>query len=83
MGIFLNGRLFVCGLSEKSFIILTVAIVVLWVADKFKFKGISIRDWVLEKPIVIQWCLILGSILVILLFGIYGNQTNSFIYSVF
>lgn len=80
--IFWNGELYNCGLDSKNFGLMVFSIVLLFIADIFKKKNISLRN-ILQKQD--SWCLsviIAFSVSAILLFGIWGpgyNEAN-FIY---
>lgn len=77
-----NGELFSLGLNKKEFLFMIFSIIVLMVADFIKWKGYSIRKWVYKRKIWFRWAFYLISILVVLVFGIWGPAFNesAFIY---
>ena len=80
--ILFDGSLYGCGLNSKEFWFMILCIVVLFIADYQKKKGIIIRDVIKKQD---GWCQILVisvAISVILIFGIWGSNYSdaSFIY---
>ena len=75
-------KVYELGLNEKNFWLLIICIVILIFSDYVKYHGGDIRKWILERPIVFREIIIAASILIILVFGIWGNSYNasSFIY---
>lgn len=70
------------GLNEKNFRLLIQAVIVLAIADIFKYKNVSVSQWVLKQNWLFRVLLISLSTILILLVGIWGNAYNasSFIY---
>lgn len=81
-GIFSEGKIFECGLNRANFILLIIAIVVLMIADICKVNKIELRKVILARKLPVRSLIIAGAILVVLVFGIWGNayNANSFIY---
>ena len=77
-----NGTLYECGLSQKNFMLMLLCILILLFADFCKYKKIKIRNIIMKQNAVCQILIISGSILAILLFGIYGleHDAANFIY---
>lgn len=77
-----NGTLYDFGLSKLNFIVLGVALVILFFADICKYRGIAVRRKILESNIVIRWTVTITAILGILVFGIWGSgySATNFIY---
>lgn len=77
-----NGALFDLGLNKQNFIVLMISLVILFVSDICKYKGIKLREIILDANIVIRWTIIILGILGILIFGIWGSgySATNFIY---
>ena len=77
-----NGTLYDFGLSKPNFVVLGVALVILFFADICKYHGIVVRRKILESNIVIRWTVTITAILGILVFGIWGSgySATNFIY---
>lgn len=82
LGILFDGSLYSCGLDQKNFSFMIICIAILIVADFCKYKKIKIRNIIMKQNAVCQIFVISGSVLVILLFGIYGlaHDAVNFIY---
>jgi hypothetical protein len=80
--ILFNGSLYNCGLNAKNFWLMIYGLVVLVIADYFKHKGISIRQWIIGQDYWFRWIFISLAIVIILTFGIWGPNYNAsnFIY---
>ena len=80
--ILMDGSLYGCGLSSKSFWLMMMSIFVLFIADVFKRKGIRIREVIAEQD---YWCrcfVMISAICFILVCGIWGSgyDAGGFIY---
>ncbi len=77
-----NGSLYDFGLNQQNFMVLFLAILVLLVADIAKYRGIKVREIVLNWNIVFRWGFLLLSVMSILIFGVWGSgyQETNFIY---
>ena len=77
-----NGDIYKCGLDSKNFSIMVICILILFVVDFMKKRGISIRAMFLQQDIWFQSVAIAVVINLIMLFGIWGPGYNeaSFIY---
>ena len=71
------------GLSGANFILLAMSIAVLLVSDYYKLKKISIYQIINRQKIGIRWGVYLFAILFIIVFGVYGENTGTFIYFAF
>lgn len=80
--ILFDGSLYSCGLDEKNFVLMLYSILLLFIADFFKYKGICLRKLVMKQEWWFRILLMSGSILLILLVGIWGSAYNEagFIY---
>lgn len=74
--------LFQCGLDRKNFQLLLLAIGVLMAADYGKYRGICIREKILEQDFWFRWLVFAGGALFVLIFGVWGGtyDAQSFIY---
>ena len=77
-----NGNLYDFGLSKPNFVVLVVALAILFMADICKYQGIKVRRVVLNLNIMIRWTIIITGILSVLIFGIWGSgySATNFIY---
>ncbi|MBR2527358.1 MAG: MBOAT family protein [Oscillospiraceae bacterium] len=80
--ILFDGSLYNCGLDQKNFVLMILCIVFIQFVDYFKYKGIVVRQVILQQDYWFRWLFIAVSISAILLLGLWGvayNQQN-FIY---
>ena len=77
--------LFKFGLSRGSFNIGIAGIVLLIIMDVLNFNGVEMRERIIKQSIWYRWAVMIGAILAILIFGIWGAGYNasSFIYQQF
>lgn len=80
--ILFDGSLYNCGLNQKNFQLMLIAIVILIVADVFKKRRISLINKVMVQDAWFQVVIISFSVILLLLFGIWGGEYNAtgFIY---
>ena len=80
----IDGTLFTLGLDRWNFIVSIVCVLVLWVIGFEQERG-SVRDRIADCNIVVRWSIYYFSIIIILLFGIYGPgyDATTFIYMQF
>lgn len=71
--ILVDGSLYDCGLERKNFGLMLFSIGVLFIADYFKYHGVSLRKKIMKQEWWFCWLLMSGSIVLILLFGIWGS----------
>ena len=59
-----------------------LSIVILFVGDYFKYREIALRKKVMEQEWWFRWILMAGSVVMVLVLGIWGSAYNeaSFIY---
>lgn len=81
-GMLFDGTLYTCGLDQKNFTLMLYSIVLLFIIDFCKNKGIRVRELVLKQEYWFRWLFIAGSILFILITGIWGSayEAANFIY---
>lgn len=80
--IIFDDSLYKLGLERKEFQFMIISILILIIADFIKWKGYSIREWVYKQEQWFRWIFYITSILVVLIFGIWGASYNAsgFIY---
>jgi D-alanyl-lipoteichoic acid acyltransferase DltB (MBOAT superfamily) len=80
--ILFDGSLYTCGLDDKNFRFMLIAIAVLLFADICKSKKIIIREVIIKQDYWFRWLFITFAVGVILLFGKWGPSFDSsnFIY---
>lgn len=80
--ILFDDSLFALGLNWKNFILLIFALMILFVADICKYKGIKIREIVLKQELWCRWTIYMLGMLIILIFGVWGPayDASEFIY---
>lgn len=76
-------ELLLLGCNLPNLVVLILTIFVLLISDIMKDRGIVLRERILRENAIVQGAVILLSVLTILVFGIYGNDSGSFIYFVF
>lgn len=80
--VLVDGSLYKCGLDDKNFRLMVIAILTLLFADFCKHRGIKIREVIIRQDYWFRWIFIAVSVAVILTFGIWGPNYNeaNFIY---
>ena len=80
--ILFDDSLYKLGLGRKEFQFMIISILILLIADFVKWKGHSVREWVYKQERWFRWAFYIVSILVVLVFGIWGPGFNesAFIY---
>ena len=80
--IFFDDSLYSLGLDRKEFGFMIISIIILIIADYVKWKGYSVREWVYKQDLWFRWGFYIISIMVVLIFGIWGPgyDQNAFIY---
>lgn len=80
--ILFDGSLYNCGLDEKNFRFMIIAVIILFTADFLKRKGIRVREIILRQDSFIKCLVVSLSILLIMVFGKYGPAYDAvnFIY---
>ena len=69
---FKTGEISTLGLDSKDYIVLIIAITIVFIIGLLKEKGHNIREEVSNKNIVIRWLIYYALIVAIVLFGAYG-----------
>lgn len=80
--VWFDGSLYECGLNEKNFRLMVWGILLLFVVDICKYKGIKLREVVARQDYWAQCLCVIVAILGILLFGMWGAgyDAANFIY---
>lgn len=80
--ILFDGSLFECGLNRPDVFILLLSLLALLLADILKIKGITLRYVILEQDWLCRCLIYVVSIVVLLIFGVYGSNYDAaaFIY---
>lgn len=78
----LKHRLLDMGLDAVNLEVLFVASVIFFIVSVVQENGISVREKLAEQNLPFRWIFYIGIIVVILIFGVYGPDTNvaEFIY---
>lgn len=80
--VFTDGSLYTCGLDQKNFQVMLWGIFILFATDFLKYRGIVLRKKIMQQEWWFRYLLMAGSIVLIVLLGIWGTGYNeaSFIY---
>ena len=77
-----NGSLLRLGLNMRDYKILIVGTVILFITSVMKEKGINLREFVAQRPLVVRWALYIILIFATAPFG-YVGSTTEFVYAQF
>ena len=82
MSALFDGSLLNYGLTGTHFIIALVSIAVLITVSVLKEKGVSIRESIAKKNIVVRWAIYIVAFYSVVIFGIYGPgyDASAFVY---
>lgn len=67
-----NGFIFKLGCDRSDFLIVCILLVVVFIVNLLKEKGVNIRECISNQNIFVRWTLYYLLILVIVIFGAYG-----------
>lgn len=67
-----NGNLFKLGMDKKDFLIVFLALIVIFIVSILREKNINICESISKKNIGIRWLIYYALILAIIIFGAYG-----------
>ncbi|MBR5975899.1 MAG: MBOAT family protein [Clostridiales bacterium] len=68
-----DGAIFTYGMDKPDFIIIGVAVLILFVIGLIQEKGVHIREAIARRNIVLQFAIFYALILFIIIFGAYGT----------
>ena len=80
--VFFDGSMYLCGLSQPELHVLMVSLLLMFLCDLCKYRGIDIVKTVNSQQLVFRWLIYYALIFSILVFGVYGVEynANNFIY---
>ena len=83
--IFFDGSIYQLGLDRQNIWISIFGVMILLVVSVLQEQGKNVRQRLAEQNIVFRWIIIIGLIISIIIFGMYGPEFNSqsFIYEQF
>ena len=67
-----NGTLLKMGMDGLDYVILGVAVLIVFVISILNERGISVREWLSGRNIAVRWLIIYALIMFIVIFGAYG-----------
>ena len=62
------------GLDAKDYVVIAIGVVVIFIVGIINEKGISVREKVAKLPFPVKFVLYMAAILVIIIFGAYGQE---------
>lgn len=77
-----DGSLYTLGLSLYHFLFLLIAILILWIADYFKYKNVDMFEKIEGQNVAVRYLVYMCLFCAVVLFGIYGvdYEASQFIY---
>ena len=80
--VLVDGSLYNCGLNQQNFSLMLICILILFLADLCKYRGIQIRQVILRQDYLFRWIVIVAAVVAILVFGMWGPDFNeqNFVY---
>lgn len=80
--ILFDGSLYKCGIDQKNFTLLMLAILILFIADFCKKQGIVIRKVLMQQHVFVRCLALIVALVFILVFGVWGPayDASAFIY---
>lgn len=82
LSVLTDGSILKMGLNMRDWYILIIAVIILFITSVMKEKGINLRDFVAEKPLVVRWLIYLCLVFSTAPFG-YVGTTTEFMYAQF
>lgn len=73
VGFIRDGSVFTLGMDRNDYIVVIASLIVIFIMSLLAEKGIDIREKLAKKPIVVRWGLLYAIIIIVLVFGAYGN----------
>ena len=83
--VLVDGTLFTLGLDAANFIVMLLAMAVLFAVDIANERGVVVRQAIARQDVLFRWTAYLAGIFAIVVFGVYGPGYNAsaFIYAGF
>lgn len=81
--VFLDGTLYTFGLDQKDFTVLWVSALIMLIFSVCKYRGISLGEALSRQGLWFRWSVYLAAIFFILIFGIYGPNTDESVFIYF
>lgn len=78
-----NGKIWELGLGKLDFIVLSFGCFVWLIVSLMKERGIEIREYLSERPLIIRWSVYIVLLLSIPIIGYVSEETGGFIYAQF
>ena len=77
-----DGSLFCLGLNQYHFLFMLFVIVILWIADFFKYKDVDMFEKIEKQNVLVRYMVYMCLFCAVVLFGIYGvdYEASQFIY---
>lgn len=77
-----DGSLFCLGLNQYHFLFMLLVIVILWIADFFKYKDVDMFEKIEKQNVLVRYMVYMCLFCAVVLFGIYGvdYEASQFIY---
>lgn len=78
-----DGTIYKLGVDQKNMSVLFFAIMALLVVGILQEKGVKIRESLSRQNLIFRWLIVLGLLVVVLVYGVYGPDYNAsdFIYA--
>ena len=78
-----DGSIYRLGVNQKNMSVLFFAIMALLVVGILQEKGVKIRESLSKQNLIFRWLMVLGLLVVVLVYGVYGPDYNAsaFIYA--
>ena len=70
------------GLDAQTLLVVVMALLLLFVVDLMEYRGRDMNEFVLKQGVLFRWCVYLGLLGIILIYGVYGHTyaQTEFIY---
>ena len=69
-----DGSLYELGLSAKSFMVLLFGVAVMIAVDALKYRGVRVRDVLIDQELWCRWLCYITAFWFILVFGVWGGS---------
>ena len=81
---FFDGTIYTCGISQRSFLVWIVCVLLVAVIERLQEKG-NIREMLEKQHLILRWGIYLGAIALVIVLGVYGPgyDATQFLYGQF